>query len=472
MKTVDEDEIQNPLLRKGYNGSDHGSNDARKTGRRGFLFSAMTYAKARTIYRQRSMKMPSKEPWVSKIATEMANFFERLRRRPVMMPLKAGISACIASCVRFIPGPLSFLNKNGVWAVITSDIVLEPTVGSTFSKGINRAAGTLVAAALALGVDHAAQALGQFEPLLLMFCTFLGGAIPSVFKFRRPFRDRWNYSVVMAMITFHLLILSKSEYSEKVQLPLVRMLTIVFGFVIASFVNVLIAPEFAGDAIHLLLSKNFTIAASAIERCVSEYCKGTVLQQIPQLLGNAKITHNDDLHACFHEVLTTDSQLDNLRAAVRFEPCHGKFFWGYPWLMYEDVADNLRHLLYDVVALDSCLRAEIQASMPLRHMFQEDFLALGSHCAQIMQTISESIKHMQHFDCRDIVLRAEEYALLLQHKISQSIPEILRDSEDTLNFSTKTLKPQLDQQDPNSGSPDGRQHDTVATEPSPRASDF
>ncbi|KAJ7519595.1 hypothetical protein O6H91_20G045300 [Diphasiastrum complanatum] len=70
------------------------------------------------------------------------------------------------------------------------------------------------------------------------------------------------------------------------------------------------------------------------------------------------------------------------RVVVRFEPCHGKFFWGYPWFMYKDMADNLRHLLYDIVALDSCLRAEIQAQMSLCHMFQDDFHVLGSHCAQ------------------------------------------------------------------------------------------
>lgn len=50
--------------------------------------------------------------------------------------------------------------------------------------------------------------------------------------------------------------------------------------------------------------------------------------------------------------------------------------------MYEDVAENLRFTFYDVVALDSCLRAEIQAPLNLRSMFEPELLALGKECAE------------------------------------------------------------------------------------------
>lgn len=68
--------------------------------------------------------------------------------------------------------------------------------------------------------------------------------------------------------------------------------------------------------------------------------------------------------------------------AARFEPPHGKFFLGYPWRLYRDVAENLRFAYHDVVALDSCLRAEIQAPLHLRAMFRTEFMALGKECAE------------------------------------------------------------------------------------------
>jgi hypothetical protein len=46
------------------------------------------------------------------------------------------------------------------------------------------------------------------------------------------------------------------------------------------------------------------------------------------------------------------------------------------------VSENLRFAFYDVVALDACLRAEIQAPLNLRGMFKIEFLALGKECAE------------------------------------------------------------------------------------------
>jgi hypothetical protein len=56
-------------------------------------------------------------------------------------------------------------------------------------------------------------------------------------------------------------------------------------------------------------------------------------------------------------------------SAVNWEPSHGKFFKHYPWEMYDDITDYLRYTLYDVIALDLCLRANIQAPKSLRDIF-------------------------------------------------------------------------------------------------------
>lgn len=69
-------------------------------------------------------------------------------------------------------------------------------------------------------------------------------------------------------------------------------------------------------------------------------------------------------------------------AAVAWEPPHGKFFKGYPWHLYQELLDALRYLVYDIIALDSCVRAEIQAPGYLRAMVEEELKAIGRQCAE------------------------------------------------------------------------------------------
>jgi hypothetical protein len=72
-------------------------------------------------------------------------------------------------------------------------------------------------------------------------------------------------------------------------------------------------------------------------------------------------------------------------SAVHWEPCHGPFFVGYPWDRYDDITDYLRYTLYDVIALDSCLRANIQAPKHLRELFAKVCPLFLSHCTFGMQ---------------------------------------------------------------------------------------
>lgn len=178
-----------------------------------------------------------------------------------------------------------------------------------------------MASFLALSFDYLGDYMGSYEKYLIFICTFLGGAIPTMFKFRRPFRDRWNYAVVMSMITFHLLILTQSD--EKKKLPMLRLGLIAIGFVIASLVNLLVLPVFAGNNINDLLADNFDRAGNVVEKCVLEYCQGTVLQQLPEVLSHVA---NDELHSCFHEILSADSEVEKLVCPFTFHFCKTYLF--------------------------------------------------------------------------------------------------------------------------------------------------
>lgn len=49
-------------------------------------------------------------------------------------------------------------------------------------------------------------------------------------------------------------------------MPMARFLTIVGGFVLAAVVNLSVKPNFAGDNLHALVSKNFKTAADVAEK--------------------------------------------------------------------------------------------------------------------------------------------------------------------------------------------------------------
>jgi hypothetical protein len=124
-------------------------------------------------------------------------------------------------------------------------------------------------------------------------------------------------------------------------------------------------------------------------RCVEEYIKDTKLDHVPDILCGLSV--DDKIHQSYHEVVMSDSDVDKLLSAVHWEPCHGPFFRGYPWHLYDDITDYLRYTLYDVIALDSCLRANIQAPKNLRELFAKVCLHFCHCCVCWVQLIVELI---------------------------------------------------------------------------------
>ena len=147
---------------------------------------------------------------------------------------------------------------------------------------------------------------------------------------------------------------------------------------------------------------------------------------------------------------------------MNWEPAHGKFFKNYPWEMYDDITDYLRYTLYDVIALDLCLRANIQAPKELRDIFApvrslsllcifliylyfplilfcfifslpcwhavlqhfteetivvQEMATIARECATILRTLGDSVKDMKRFPSENIMKQAEEAAVALQFKM-------------------------------------------------------
>ncbi|GJP49707.1 hypothetical protein CLOM_g8886 [Closterium sp. NIES-68] len=114
-----------------------------------------------------------------------------MRKNPklVSLAVKSGLAATLSAVVCALEDPIPDLTEIGIWAVVTVDLVFESTVGSSLGKGINRTAGTLLAALLALGVNHVTPHLGSLKPLFLAILVFWGSVIPTYYRYRPPFKD-------------------------------------------------------------------------------------------------------------------------------------------------------------------------------------------------------------------------------------------------------------------------------------------
>lgn len=111
-----------------------------RDGRQGLLAAAssqtgLSYARTRSLLlkKNRRRENDADESWLDWPRAQLKQFSRE--KLPVLLPMKAGLAALIASLLCFAPGVLSVFNKNGVWAVITVDIVMESNVGLSFSKG-------------------------------------------------------------------------------------------------------------------------------------------------------------------------------------------------------------------------------------------------------------------------------------------------------------------------------------------------
>ncbi|KAG6558074.1 hypothetical protein Mapa_000254 [Marchantia paleacea] len=335
-----------------------------------------------------------------------------------VISLKSGIAAGLVSiiCVVQFPPPYDELSSIAIWAVVTIDILYEGNIGLSLSKGVNRVAGTLCAGTAAVCLTQLGPDVPKhLYPYYTVFWVFLGGFTFRYLKGIPPLKDQWGYAFTVATIAFHILLLSSYLQPERVTLPMLRFSMILLGFFLASMINLSFMPVYAGDALHSLVAKNFDAAGAILLRCVTEYSNYTMLDHVPDILSGD--SEDDKIHQSYHEIVMSDSDIDKLLGAVLWEPCHGAFFNGYPWHLYDDITDYLRYTLYDVIALDSCLRASIQAPKNLRDLFTQEMKEIAEECSKVLNLLGESMRNMTRVGSEDVLCRAEEAAIELQNKI-------------------------------------------------------
>ncbi|KAH9316164.1 hypothetical protein KI387_024791, partial [Taxus chinensis] len=199
-------------------------------------------------------------------------------------------------------------------------------------------------------------------------------AVSTFLRFNPKIKKKYDYGVVIFILTFSLIAISSYRVECLFQMAFQRIVSIMIGCAACFLINLFVFPIWAGDDLHNLIISNLEALAGSIEGCVLEFFKGVQVED-----GNE--SQQDDLSNGYRCVLNSKASEESwvsiipLEMQVVFiynnpsnpqmnfaswEPCHGQFFMGYPWIEYVKIGDKMRYCAYSLEALNGLLNSEIK----------------------------------------------------------------------------------------------------------------
>ncbi|KAF0934312.1 hypothetical protein E2562_024801 [Oryza meyeriana var. granulata] len=298
--------------------------------------------------------------------------------------LKVGLALTLVSVVYYTRPVYDGVGGNAMWAVMTVVVVFEYTVGGCMYKGFNRAVATASAGLLALGVSWVADKSGdKLEPIILSGSLFLLAAAATFSRFIPTVKARFDYGVTIFILTFSLVAVSGYRVDQLLDLAQQRMSTIAIGIIICLAVCVVIWPVWAGQELHLLTVRNMEKLAATVEGCVEDYFAAKPAQ--------AQASPKSEGYKC---VLNSKASEDSQANLARWEPPHGRFGFRHPYAQYTKVGAAMRHCAYCIEALNSCVRAEVQAPEHVKRLLGDVCTRLASQCSRVLKEASSSVAAM------------------------------------------------------------------------------
>ncbi|CAM6121821.1 unnamed protein product [Calypogeia fissa] len=409
----------------------YGADDRSDTGTDAGSVAGLSYARKRRLLRQMSRGSVSasvsrqglhsvKERWTKKLEDFReyeAGIFKSL------VWLKAGIGAALASCLALLPFVPETLAQYGCVAVLGVGMSLESNVGLTLQKGYNLMLGSALAGLCALIVSFIEPHTGNFHMFYIITCVFLGGFLPRCISLPKVIKTRWAQTTTFYVSIFHGLILNKQIKMVNPYQFLLNCLCYSTGFLLALFLTLCVKPDYAGDSLLVLLVSDFHTTGVVLERIVEDYRGGVVLTKIQELLSG--VVTEDHIHHDLQYIIKSTDEVEKLMGAVKWEPSHGKFCKGYPWDLYPTLLAMLLQVLYDLISLDSALRAEIQAPLDIRVLFAEDMETVARECSMLFHKVGDALFEHKKIDYHSNVQRAQLATVNLRTKLNRHSAAVL-----------------------------------------------
>ncbi|KAJ6341605.1 hypothetical protein OIU78_009708 [Salix suchowensis] len=343
--------------------------------------------------------------------------------RKVIHCLKVGMALTAVSLFYFMRPLYNGLGGNAMWAIMTVVVVLENTVGATIYKCSNRVFATTLAGFLAFGVHWVASQSGhEFEPLITGASVFILASATTFSRFIPSVKALFDYGALIFILTFSLVTVSGYRVDKLFDMACQRISTILIGTCLCLLVTLFICPIWAGEELHILISRNMDKLANSLDGCVDEHFdyndehKDSDKQPDKKLLG----------YKC---VLSSKATEESMAKFARWEPAHGRFSFKHPWQQYLKIGASMRSCACCVAALNSCIDSENQAPDFIKKHLSNICLKVSSSSSSVLKEVAKTIKTMKRSSSIEFLVEEMSSAVQdLQNEI-KSLPKLLSPPE-------------------------------------------
>ncbi|MED6150136.1 hypothetical protein PIB30_069431 [Stylosanthes scabra] len=317
-----------------------------------------------------------------------------LDTRKTIHSIKVGVSLVLVSLFYLLNPLFDQVGENAMWAIMTVVVTFEFYPGATLGKGINRGLGTTLGGALGCLTAFFAQNIGGLaNSVIIAIVIFVSGSIATYFRLVPSIKKRYDYGVMIFILTFNLVAVSGVRADDPVwEIARQRLLTIAMGFIVCVCVSLFVFPLWASDELHRSIFTTFFHLANSIQACFHLDDQHSKFQESAS---------NDNNFALCSSVLNSKSKDELLVNFAKWEPWHGKFGFSYPWEKYLKIGDVLREVAASIITVGRCLQSSKQAMESLRESDSiqlETWEAIGSKISWALQELGESMKEMRKLD--------------------------------------------------------------------------
>ncbi|WJX43945.1 hypothetical protein P8452_30984 [Trifolium repens] len=332
--------------------------------------------------------------------------------RKVIHSLKVGLAISLVSLFYYYQPLYENFGLSAMWAVMTVVVVFEYTVGATLGKGLNRTMATLVAGALGVGAHYLASLSGETgEPILIGFFVFLQAAIASFIRFFPEVKTRYDYGMLIFILTFSLISVSGFRDDEVLKMAHKRLSTIFLGGSACVMISIFVCPVWAGEELHYSIAQKLETLGDFLEAFVGEYFK------------TSKEEESKDKKSFlegYKSILNSKSNDESLVNFARWEPGHGKFKFHHPWSQYLKIGALSRQCAYRMESLNEQLNSDTKGSPEIRCTIQELCTEMCLESSLALKQLSSSIKTMKRKSSPDTHIANAKAAVKSLNSLLQS----------------------------------------------------
>ncbi|KAL5155055.1 Aluminum-activated malate transporter 14 [Glycine soja] len=317
--------------------------------------------------------------------------------RKIIHCIKVGISLVLVSLLYLLNPLFKQVGENAMWAIMTVVVMFEFSAGATIGKGFNRGLGTIIGGGLGCLAAVFAQSIGigrLGNSIIIGASVFIFGSVATYLRLVPSIKKRYDYGVMIFMLTFNLVVVSGVRGDVKVwDLARERLLNILMGFIVCVCVTLFVFPLWASDELHDSTVSRFLDLANTIQVCFGECTK---------IVSGKENQPRASFNVC-KSVLNSKSKDESLANFAKWEPWHGKFGFSYPWGRYLKIGEVLRELAAFILAAGSCLEASKEPMASLRRskwVHLETCEAVESKVVFILRELGESMKQMRKCDAK------------------------------------------------------------------------